>query len=248
MRVVIIIGILTMVSFCKKANGQIVTDRPDQTESSSVVYQGSLQLESGVLIGYEGENQEGTRQISLPTNLFRYGITRWLELRIFNQFEMLKMGDRKDEGISDMEIGTKIQLIKSENRIIEMAFLSHLIVPTGSNNLTSDVYGSSNKLCLSHEINNNVGIGYNVGYNYFGDENGDFTYSVALGIGVNGKVAIYVEPYGEIINMNDFISNFDTGFTYLVKNNLQFDFSFGTGINRTMNYLALGCSWLVQKD
>jgi hypothetical protein len=99
--------------FCHEAIGQMVTDRPDQTESSSTVRKSSLQLESGVLLGYEGENEESRRQILLPTNLFRFGLTNRMELRILNRFEMLKIGEKKTQGISDMEIGTKIKLIKA---------------------------------------------------------------------------------------------------------------------------------------
>ncbi|WP_158259093.1 transporter [Flagellimonas meridianipacifica] len=247
MREIAIIVILTIGNFSKKINAQIVTDRPDQTESSSTIPKGSLQLESGLLIGYEGENQERTRQLLLPTNLFRYGIANWMELRILNQFELLKLGENRFEGISDLELGTKIQIVKGEDKCTEVAFLTHLIIPTGTDGLTSEKFGSSNKLSISHTINEKVGLGYNLGYNYFGEEKGDFTYSIALGIGINSEVGIYVEPYGEIANMEELLANFDTGFTYLANENLQFDFSFGTGINWTMNYMSIGCSWLIEK-
>jgi len=36
------------------------------------------------------------------------------------------------------------------------------------------------------------------------------------------------------------IVNFNVGFTYLVQDNLQFDFSFGTGISDYMNYASIG--------
>lgn len=248
MREITIIVILTIGLFSKKLNAQIVTDRPDQTESSSTVPKGSLQLESGILIGYEGENQERTRQLLLPTNLFRYGITNGVELRILNQLEMLKLGENQIEGISDLEIGAKIQILKDESKSTEIAFLTHLIIPTGTDELSSGKFGSSNKLSISHEVSENIGIGYNLGYDYFGEGNGDFTYSVALGVGINSKVGIYIEPYGKIANMDELIANFDTGFTYLANENLQFDFSFGTGINWTMNYMSIGCSWLIEKE
>jgi hypothetical protein len=80
--------------FCHEAIGQMVTDRPDQTESSSTVRKSSLQLESGALLGYEGENKESRRQILLPTNLFRFGLTNRIELRILNQIDMLKIGEK----------------------------------------------------------------------------------------------------------------------------------------------------------
>lgn len=235
------------VTFYGSLYAQIVTDRPDQTESSQTVPKWALQLESGFLIAYHDNNQQTTRQILLPTNLFRFGIADWIELRLLNQFEMLKISDQQFEGISDLEIGTKIQLLKKKNLNTEIAFISHLVIPTGTKELTSDKYGTSNKLSISHMINKNIGIGYNAGYNYFGMGNGDLTYSLSFGIGINEKVGIYAEPFGEFTNMDVFIVNFDAGFTYLANENLQFDFSFGTGLNQRMNYISIGCSWLFKK-
>ena len=83
---------------------------------------------------------------------------------------------------------------------------------------------------------------------YMAEGKGEITYSLVIGIGINDKVGIYVEPYGEITNLEDVIANFNTGFTYLLNKNLQFDFSFGTGINHPMNYMALGFSWLMEKE
>ena len=50
-----------------------------------------------------------------------------------------------------------------------MAFLSHIIVPTGSAVITYDKIGTINKLCISHPTDNKIGVGYNIGYNYFGE-------------------------------------------------------------------------------
>ena len=71
---------------------------------------------------------------------------------------------------------------------------------------------------------------------------------MVLGVGVNEKVAIYIEPYGELINMEEFLLNFDTGLTYLVKDNVQLDFSFGTGLMHKMNYISIGCCWKIAKN
>lgn len=228
-------------------NAQIVTDRPDQTESSSTVGFGDLQIESGILVGYVGSETASVRQILLPTNLLRYGLTKGVELRLLSQFETQKTGDVTVQGISDIEIGTKIQILKNENKNTEIALLSHLVAPTGTTELTSSKFGTVNKLCISHAIGNNLGIGYNLGYNYFGENNGDFTYSIALAAGVNEKVGVYIEPYGEVVDFNEFVLNFDAGFTYLANDNLQFDFSFGTGVNEKMNYISVGFSWLLEK-
>ncbi len=216
----------------------IITDRPDQTESSSTIEKGSLQIETGILIGFTEENRQETRQILAPTTLFRVGLTDGIELRVLSQYETLKnqTTNKKFSGISDLEIGAKIQLLQKENMNTEIAFLSHLILPAGSSNFTNDEYGTINKLSISHSISDAIGIGYNLGYNNFGSGDGDFTYSLALGFGLTEKVSVYIEPYGEIVEFDEHLANFDAGVTYLAKENLQLDFSFGTGFNYTMNY------------
>ena len=230
-----------------KANSQVITDRPDQTESSSTIKTGDLQLESGLLIGFEGKGESKVRQILAPTTLFRYGLNETFELRILSQYESLKTNKKFIDGISDLEIGTKIQLYQKENVNTEIAFLSHLILPTGTDGFTTDSYGTINKLSIAHDISENIAIGYNLGYNYFGEQIGDLTYSVALGIGVNDRVGVYIEPYGDLQNFKNHIANFDAGCTFLINEDLQIDFSFGTGINNKMNYISLGASWLIKK-
>lgn len=242
----IILGIL-FLAFANPIHAQIITDRPDQTESSSTVGNGNLQVESGFLIGYESDNKITTRQILAPSTLFRYGICRTVELRLLSQFEALKYSKKHINGISDFELGTKIQILKSDKRNIEIAFLSHLIVPTGTEGLSMGEYGSINKLAISHSLSDNIGLGYNIGYNYFNQDQGDLTYSLALGLSINDKVSVYIEPYGAVSNFEDFVLNFDSGLTYLIKDNLQLDLSFGLGITHEMNYLSLGISWFVEK-
>jgi|TARA_B110000091_G_scaffold194498_1_gene220366 hypothetical protein len=242
----ILLGIY--LSIFGQIEAQIITDRPDQTESSYSVGNGNLQLETGVLISFDGETQNSNRQILAPTNLFRYGVSKGIEVRVLSQYEIVDNENISTTGMSDLEVGTKIQLFNEEDKNTAIAFLSHLIIPSGSKELTNDKFGTINKLSISHVINDHVAVGYNVGYNYFGLERGDLTYSLALGISVNDQVGIYIEPYGEIVNFENPVCNFDAGLTFLANENFQYDFSFGTGINNTMNYMSIGFSWLVNKD
>lgn len=54
---------------------------------------------------------------------------------------------------------------------------------------------------------------------------------------------MYVETFGEYSDFEELTSNFDSGLTYLVKENLQLDFSLGLGLNQKMNYFSFGFSW-----
>lgn len=240
----VLVCLFFIVSYA--THGQkIVTDRPDQTESSSTVPKKSLQIESGMLLKFAEEGDISLREIAIPTTLFRYGISKSIEIRVVNQYVNIKEKNSSNEisGISDLEVGAKIQLFNKESSKTKIAFLSHVILPTGTKEVSFDKLGTINKLSISHDLTDNLGLGYNLGYSYFGYENGFLTYSLVLGIAVSERVGMYIEPYGSVGIFDEHLANFDGGITYLVKDNFQLDFSFGTGINYTMNYLSAGFSW-----
>lgn len=227
-----------------QVSAQIVTDRPDQTESSATVGRGNLQIESGVVSEWEGDTS--SREILAPTSLFRYGLVDNLEFRLLTQFEINKVGNTTGMGMTDTELGFKWQVFSKNGT--EIALLSHLVLPTGTATpYKGGNFGTINKVSISHEISDVFSIGHNVGYDYMkGDTgvNGNLTYSLAFGIGVNDKVAFFVEPYGAFENFDEFKVNFDAGMTYLATDNLQFDFSFGTGLTHRYNFISAGFSWL----
>jgi len=228
---------------------EMETDRPDQTEGSSSVPGGSLQIETGTLFEFFSEEDISARVIAVPTTLLRYGVVKGFELRLTNQFESFKSQDDSVNisGIGDMEFGFKVEILAKEDINTKIAFLSHVLIPTGSKEVTIDRYGTINKLAVSHDLGKNLGLGYNLGYNYFGEGNGMLTYSLVLGIGVGEKAGIYVEPYGDLFDMKTHYASFDAGVTYLIADNFQLDMSFGTGINHTMNFISFGFSWRIDK-
>ncbi|MEJ2596378.1 MAG: transporter, partial [bacterium] len=236
-----ILWFILLLFIFSNIEAQILTDRPDQTESAATVPGGSLQVESGLFLGYEEYTNPSARILLLPTNLFRYGLADIIEIRLVSQFLSLKVEDETYQGIDDLQIGTKIRLLGGSDRNTQIAFLTHLLVPTGTNGVSIENFGTINKLSISHTLTENMGLGYNVGYDYFGFGKGIIVYSLSLGIGINERLAIFLEPYGNVPDLEEFILNFDTGFTFLANDNLQFDFLFGTGITHRMNFMSIGC-------
>ena len=238
----LIIMIMIFTALNKVINAQeIVADRPDQTESSTTVPSNSFQME----IGFGNGNYTNESLSLLPTALFRYGLSKSIEIRFVEQLGVYnkKATSKTESGLSDIELGLKIQVLKKQDINTEIAFISHLIVPTGSSEFTNASYGTINKLAISHGLNNFLVLGYNLGYNYFGTGNGDLTYSLVIGIGLSNRMGMYVESFGEYSDFTEMTSNFDSGFTYLLKDNLQLDFSVGLGLTQEMNYYSLGFSW-----
>jgi len=228
----------------------IITDRPDQTESSSTIPKGSFQIESGIL--FESIKDKGfSEEILLaPTVLSRYGITKGIEIRLLTEFASVKdkLLNGTVKGITDLQIGTKIQLFKKKGINTEIAALSHIIVPTAKYDLSINKFGVINKLAISHELSNTIALGYNFGYDYYGTGKGKLTYSLSFGFGITDKIGFYLEPYGNIIEFDNHESNFDTGVTYLINNRFQLDGSYGTGINHNMNYISVGMSINILKE
>jgi len=51
---------------------KIITDQPDQTESSSTISKGNFQIESGLFLGFKKNGTSSKRQFLAPTNLLRF--------------------------------------------------------------------------------------------------------------------------------------------------------------------------------
>ena len=220
---------------------EIVTDRPDQTESSTTIPGKSLQMEVGFLCG--SDNYEN--KYLLPTALFRYGLSKNLELRLAGHIAGItdKLTSENYFGLIGTELGVKIQVLNRDKVNSKIAFISHLFISSGPSDMVDSRIGTTNKIAVSHDLNEFLELGYNVGYNYSGSGSGDLTYSVAVGVGLSDKFGFYIEPFGAYSEFENWISNIDAGFTYLLKDNLQLDISYGSGLNQKMNYLSLGFSW-----
>lgn len=226
----------------------IITDRPDQTEASSTVGRGVLQIESGFTYQVNTPDiLEGKIEAYSWNTLWRVGLADRLELRVVTQPEygrVVGKGETLSEasGLADLQLGFKVNIVKAGEGHPEVGFLSHLVVPTGSEGLTANRYGVINKLAVSHSLSNTHTLAWNIGYNYLGFGNGNLSYSLSWGIGLSDRLSVYLEPYGFAENMEDLLLNADAGFTYLLSDNLQFDYSFGVGINQQMNYHSIGAS------
>ena len=72
-------------------------------------------------------------------------------------------------------------------------------------------------------------------------------YSFAVGYAVNDQWGIFIEPFGDFYQFEDFNISLDGGVTYLVNQKMQVDVSAGTGLNNDFYFIGLGFSWLIGK-
>jgi len=241
---VLFILISLLISF--SINAQIVTERPTQSESSSVMPKGSFQIETGIIHQISGEEMYPVINMTTPIALFRFGLTKSIELRLLSQYRKdIYRFSNINSGFSDLEVGAKFQVFKKEDSNIEVAFETHLSIPTGSAQYSNNTYVTINKIAVSHSLTEKLGLGYNIGYIYNGNGESTMLYSLGLGYNVNDKFGFFIEPYGNLVEFETHFSSINGGIFYQLNKKLQVDFSFGTGINHHMNFFAAGFGWLI---
>lgn len=65
----------------------IQTDRPDQTETPSLVPKGMFQVETGLSLQ---NNDAHSQTLTLPSTLWKYGVNENFELRLISEFGIEK--------------------------------------------------------------------------------------------------------------------------------------------------------------
>ena len=217
---------------CSLVFSQITTDRPDQTESAVVLSSGQIQVESGISI----ENSQ-----SNINTLFRIGIIEGIEIRINSNYLINdKLSFMKKSSFSDFEVGAKFRIFDKNQNNTKVAFLSHLSIPSAIEVFSNNVYGLLSRLNVSHDLNNESQIGYNLGYNKFKKMDGQFIYTIVYGRSLD-SFGIFFEIFGDD-SKNSSNINFDSGITYLLDNKKQLDLSIGKGINNEMFFISGGIS------
>ncbi|MDA0350223.1 MAG: transporter [Verrucomicrobia bacterium] len=212
----------------------LVTDRPDATESSSVVGDGVVQLETGILLLEGGSSNEITNVFG---TLVRIGLADDWELRA--GWDGYNFADGEN-GIGDSFVGFK-RYLKAENGTSpEMALIVHTTLPVGDKNFSSDAFDPSFLLAFSHSLSESLSLGYNVGASAssFVKTNGDkgtltsADYSIALGYGIDDRVGAFIEIFGSVgLSSPESPVSFDGGFTYLINDDTQLDLYGGLGLN-----------------
>lgn len=117
--------------------GELVTDRPDFTESSMVVGPGMMQLETGSSLEFDGRGDGRSRTLTTPLALMRLGISRTVELRLSSDgdiFTAFGQGSSRfsTNGFADVEVGAKWVFLDRKAQAFAMAVIPMVSVPVGT--------------------------------------------------------------------------------------------------------------------
>ncbi|AKD05894.1 hypothetical protein PKOR_21770 [Pontibacter korlensis] len=212
---------------------KIETDRPDQTESSTVVPKGTLQIESGYFYQKATEEVKTVRTHAYPTALFRVGVLDWLEFRVLSSLRdsVVENGARrKVDGLSPLNLGLKFKLWKEQGLRPEAAFLVRAALPVGSRAFRPDNPEPELRLMFSNEITDKLELAYNLSHSWVeGDTRRGYTLS--LSGEVHDRLTIYGEVFGNKQKGEKAEHQADAGILFLLRPNLQFDLALGVGLN-----------------
>lgn len=248
------------INFCIAQDqiSELVTDRPDQTESSVVVPHKTLQLETGFVLESKESDEQKHKNYALNTSLFRYGLLENTELRLGFEYlkedHLVKANDSSiiRNGFGPLYTGFKTYIVEEKGILPEIAFLGAMVLPFSANKDFKPEYPAANlRFAFSHTLTEKLSLGYNLGAEWDGESAiPAYFYSVALGIGLTDKLGFYVESYGLIPHDTDIKEHLlDGGLTYLILPNFQLDLSGGVGLGDDTidNFFSFGFSYRFPK-
>ena len=217
----------------------LVTDRPDFTESALVIPAKMIQIEAGA----EYADFKSATDFSFPGVLARIGLGRNLEIRLgFSGWSKVTMNDRSNTYLNDLILEAKYQITNTTARI-PMAVLLVSTLPTGDDEVSVAQMEIGIKFACSYDVNERFGLGANLGAISIGagDQREVLSLaSVALGIGVTDRLGAFIETHAEIPENASWQPVMDGGFTYLITPVAQADFYVGKGLNNHAADLIIG--------
>ena len=244
-----LLSFLLSVGLTVCAQDKIDTDRPDQTESVVNTPKKYFQAE----FGFGKENlREGDYDLIHPTFLFKYGLSKRVELRMegnfLSHYVQLIPNPKTTTALEPVEVGTRITLFEQKSIRPKAALLFHLGLPFTSNEYDrQQKIFSSVKLSFQHTFSDVFAIGYNIGSEWDGyTGKPTWLYTLSPNFNIGQKWYAYVETFGTVYK-GSWQPALDTGIAFYTSNVTKVDLSGGIGLGRSVlkNYIAFGFSFRI---
>ncbi len=244
----ILTGFPTFIKAQDKGS-ELITDRPDQTESSAVVPRKLLQIETGFLMENNETGLTKEKSFAYNTTLLRYGLFENMELRLGLEYlggkNKIQDPDSSQSisGLSPLYAGFKVKIAEEDKWKPEVALLGRLVLPFTADKDFRPAYTAANiRIAFSHTLSDRFSLGYNLGAEWDGETTiPDYFYSISLGGGITDKLSMFIEGYGWFPEKGNAEHLLDTGLTYLLLPNFQLDVPGGIGIQNSIdNFISLG--------
>jgi Putative MetA-pathway of phenol degradation len=248
----ILLAGLCSAGFAQSAKEQdIVTDRPDITESSLVVPAGTLAIENG----FTWTRDHGKGLLDLSESLVRFGLGKRTELRLVvpNYFHDLfdNLGGRGAiSGFDDASFGVKEQIGPLPGRI-DLALIVAVSFPTGASALTTHGVDPVIKLPWSRELKHGWSFGGMQSLFYQtaeGRRNPIWEPTFYLEREITRRSDGFVEYGGDFPRAGGSRQVIHFGTAYRVTPRQQIDFHFGFGLSSAAPKYFVAAGYSIQID
>lgn len=234
----------------------LVTDRPDATESPTVVPKGSLQVETGGFYTSFEDNDIQEEVYTYNTALLRYGLLDNLELRLGWNLEESSITSNgvnittPDTSLSPLLLGMKVAITQEKGWLPEIGLIGHIFLPfTVNKEIRPEFTSSDFRFAFNHTLSDKSGIAYNLG-GQWGDDSPEiaYIYTFAYGYSITDRLGAYIELYGDFPEDNRANHFWDAGLTYALAPLVQLDATIGQSITEGQDILlSAGVSFRIDK-
>jgi hypothetical protein len=240
---ILFVAFISTYSFSQEIE-DIQTDRPDQTETPSIVPKGMFQVETGFTFQ---RNDAFSITNMLPSTLWKYGVNENFELRLITEFISERINNETNSGFNPILLGCKIKIAEEKGFFPKTSFIAHIGLPNvASKEFKSDFFAPEFRFVMQHSLSKKISLSYNLGAEWDGfSAEPTFIYTIASGYSITDKLGSYIELFGFASQNQTTNHNFDCGITYLISSNFMVDLSAGFGITKNApdNYKAIGFSF-----
>ena len=225
-------------------------DRPGMATGTGVMPFKKVMWETGFEAGLGDEYS-----VLMPTTMFRFGITRFAELRVEYDGLLLQNIDKSwTYEVAPLITGTKLRIFDGSEQykwIPKVALMANLAIPCTPAMAKSMHVAPSLYALFSNDVTSWLNIGYNVGVEWDGMQPKPHTFlALCLGFNITEDVGAFVESYNYITDYGRNIAGecgLDAGFNFMVHERVQLDIY--AAINAkdpaAESYVGLGVAWLI---
>lgn len=227
----------------EEAVKEIITDRPDQTESPSLVQKGYFQLETGFFQENLDSGITSEKTTGYNTTLLRIGLLDNLEMRIGTDYVKNRWevsgSEFSSTGFVPLMLGAKVGITKEQGLLPEIGIIGHIFLPFFAHeDLKPAATGVDFRFAFTHKLSETADLSYNLGAEWDGNSSeATYIYTLAYGFDLFDNLGMFAELYGDFPEDGKAQHHWDAGLTYLLKPNLQLDAYFGTGIEAQQEVL-----------
>ena len=208
---------------------ELVTDRPDFTESAIVVPRGIPQFEMGATwIETDSEDELSGAEI-----LVRWTVAKKIELRFGLPNYVSIQNGTTISGFSDSSFGAKFQLGPiGENW--DLALIAATTLPTGKDDLSLNAYVPRLILIAGRDITKTWSFGTQLDLAWpesDGSRDAVWGGTAVLGAGLSNRWGTFVELAVFDLNIIETSTLLHHGYTYLIRPNMQLDVHAAVGLS-----------------